>query len=157
MPEPTTYPELTPDPALSGAERVDDLLNRAEAYMTHPNPLRVNFAALRAGQVWTLLRRKAADKETHRKGFQLKITEDLIANGIPGENGETVKLAKTAAADHARADKRYTDYVDEQRAVEERRDRAKVLWKSLHQRAAVLAGGEVDHDFDDDDGGRDER
>lgn len=143
MAETLTFPELTLNPDLTGGERIDDLLNRVEQYAAHPDPLRVNFAALRAGQVWVHLRRRAADKETHRKKLHLEIAEDLVAHGLPPaeEGGERAKVTKTAAPDQARADKRYTDYLDELRALEERRDRAEVLWKSLHQRAYLLAGG----------------
>lgn len=107
-------------------------LEIAEAAMHSTEALVVNQAAWMAGQIFVEARREAADKESRRKEYQLTLRDEHMQAGAN----------KTNADDLARSDTRYIAYLDEIKRLEERRDRAEILWKVLHQRGyALIRGG----------------
>lgn len=107
------------------------------ALLTLSDPLELNARALEAGLDFAALKRAAADHEAARKDLQLQIRDEYMAAGAN----------KTNAEDQARSDARYIAYLKQGGDLDEQRDRAEVLWKTLHQRAWLLAKDDGSHDF----------
>lgn len=98
--------------------------------MTLTDPLEVNRMAYEAGETWASLKRQHAEKEAARKGLQLKIRDELMEQGAK----------KTEALEQAKDDERYLHYLSDLADLAHERDVAEVEYRTLYQRAALLAG-----------------
>lgn len=117
-----------PIDTLSRRDLLDEL---AMEFRSADHPLDFNQLAMDAGELFLQLRRRHAHLEAERKVLQLEIRDELMVR-------EHNPVKKTEAEDQARIDPRYLVHLDQEREVEELRDRALILYRLAEQRAGLL-------------------
>ena len=115
--------------------KATDWRDRLHAVQQETDPLKLNAMAMQAGIDYAQAKREAADLEANRRIVYEEVRKDVEARML----AETGKVVLSRVDDLVRSDKAYLEYLTGINAATFSRDMLEATWKTIYQRAQLLA------------------